>query len=343
MAQNSAVLAEVWRGGWLESSHSGHIAVVNDEGVVTASAGDPHALVFARSAWKPVQALAVVESGAAAAYSFTSAELALCAASHNAEQVHVSAIQTMLAKAGLQESDLQCGAHAPYSETAAAQLARAGHDPQSVHSNCSGKHTGMLAAAKYMGTDLKTYLEIDHPVQKRIVKTLCEIVDMREEDLVIVVDGCGAPAFGAPLAKLALLYARLAHPELAPTAHRTGLQTIRDAMLTQPQMVAGTGRFCTALMTTGGGQIVAKMGAEGVYGVGLLHLSGQSRAFAMKILDGANRAAEPAVMRTLQELGVLDQAQQAALSHFAQPQLLNVAQRVVGEIRTPFTLSNYCE
>lgn len=333
------VLAELWRGGHLESAHYGYVAVVDDKGAVVAHAGDPDVFVYPRSALKPIQALCLVETGAADAFGFTDRELALCAASHNAESFHVDSVMTMLSKAGLGEEHLQCGAHAPYSLQAAAELARSGASPRSVHSNCSGKHTGMLAAAKHMGADLSTYLQPDHPVQRYILNALCEVTGLYESEVVTAVDGCGAPVFGIPLSKLALIFALLAHPDKAPAAHRLGLRRVRDAMMTHPDMVAGTGRFCTELMRVGDGTIVSKAGAEGVYGVGLLHGDGAAKAFALKVLDGAGRAAEPAVMRTLHALGALDAGQQSELASFGHPQVRNVAERVVGDIRSSFDLA----
>lgn len=338
MVMDGAVLAELWRGGYLESAHYGHIAAVDAHGEVVARAGDPQAFVYPRSALKPIQALCLIESGAAAAFGFTQREIALCAASHNAESFHVETVTAMLAKAGLAPSHLQCGAHAPYSAQAAAALAREGQEPQSVHSNCSGKHTGMLAAAKHLGADLESYLDPSHPVQQYILQALCEVTGLQADQVAVAVDGCGAPVFGIALEKLALIFAYLAHPENAPAKHQAGLRTVRDAMMAYPEMVAGTGRFCTRLMQEGKGNIVSKAGAEGVYGVGLLDSSSGVHAFAVKVLDGAGRAAEPAVMRTLDLLGALDPDQRAALDPFLHPEVRNVAHRVVGDIRSTFSL-----
>lgn len=335
----TAVLAELWRGGFKESAHYGHVAAVDEKGELVAFAGDPNAFVYPRSALKPIQALCLVESGAASAFGFTQRELALCAASHQAEDFHVETVKTMLGKAGLDVSYLQCGAHAPYSPEAAAALARAGREPEAVHSNCSGKHTGMLTAAKHMGADLHTYLEPDHPVQRYILQALCDIIELPESQVPVAVDGCGAPVFGIPLAKLALIFAYLAAPDKAPEAHRVGLRTVRDAMMAYPEMVAGTGRFCTRLMQEGNGQIVSKAGAEGVYGVGLLASPLGVKGVAVKVQDGAGRAAEPAVMKTLVALGALDQSQRVALSHFSQPEVRNVAGKLVGDIRSTFDLT----
>ncbi|MCY0901121.1 MAG: asparaginase [Firmicutes bacterium] len=340
MNKDAVVLAELWRGGYLESAHCGHVAVVGEDGELIAHAGDPHRLVFARSAWKPFQALAVVESGAVDAFGFTDAELAVCAASHHAEDIHVQAVSSMLQKLGMTEADLRCGAHAPYSAQAAAALLRSGRDPSQLHSNCSGKHTGMLAAAKQMGADASGYLALDHPVQQYVFDAVCDVTGMNRAEVAVAVDGCGVPVFGVPLAALARAYACLADPDLAPSSRRKGLRRVRDAMMAHPEMVSGTDRFNTRLMQAGAGEIVAKLGAEGVFGIGLVRRAGQARAFAVKVQDGASRAVEPAVCRVLQELAALDAGRQDALSEFAFPVLRNVAGTVVGKVVSPVSLQH---
>jgi len=338
--KDAVVLTELWRGGHLESAHFGHVAVVGESGELIAYAGDPDRLVFARSAWKPFQALAAVESGAIETFAFSDAELAICAASHHGQDIHVQAVSSMLEKIGMTEEDLQCGAHAPYSAQAAAALLRSGREPSQIHSNCSGKHTAMLAAAKQMGAQPSGYLALSHPVQQYIFDAVCDVTGMHRDDVAVAVDGCGVPVFGVPLVALARAYACLADPELAPSSRREGLRRVRDAMMAHPEMVSGTDRFNTRLMQESGGEIVAKLGAEGVFGVGLVRKAGQARALAVKVQDGASRAVEPAVCRVLTELGALDAAKQAALGEFAFPVVSNVAGTVVGKVLSSFSLQH---
>ena len=324
-------LAELWRGGYRESVHSGNVAVVDAKGRLLAAAGDPHMFTFPRSALKPIQTLAVLESGAAAAFAFTDADIALCTASHSAESHHIKGVSAMLAKAGLEPTLLRCGAHAPYHLPSAIQLYEQRAQPQAVHNNCSGKHTGMLAAAKHLQAPLDSYLDIGHPVQQLILDALCEVAEVERKDVAVTVDGCSAPAFGIPLTALALVFARLANPDLAPARHRQALRRVRDAMLAHPEMVAGTDSLCTDLMVAGGGRIVAKAGAEGVYGVGSLD---SSFGVAVKVLDGNKRAAEPAVVAVLDQLDALDENARGALASYAHPVVKNAAGIDVGEIKS---------
>ena len=329
-------VAELWRGGYRESVHSGNVAVVNAQGRLLAAAGDPYALTFPRSALKPIQTLAVLETGAAAAFAFTDAEIALCTASHSAESHHVQGVADMLAKAGLEHAHLRCGAHAPHHLPSAILIYEQRESPQAVHNNCSGKHTGMLAAAKHLQAPLDSYLDIGHPVQQLILDALCEIAEVERKDVAVAVDGCSAPAFGIPLAALALIFARLAHPETAPERHRQALRRVRDAMLAHPGMVAGTDCFCTDLMVAGGGSVVAKAGAEGVYGVGSVD---GFFGLAVKVLDGGKRAVEPTVVAALGQLDALSETAQEALASYAHPIVKNAAGIDVGEIKSTVTLA----
>ncbi len=331
----AVVVAELWRGGYRESVHSGNVAVVDARGHLLAAAGDPHGFTFPRSALKPIQTLAVLESGAADAFAFTDAEIALCTASHSAEAHHISGVTAMLAKAGLDPAHLRCGAHPPYHMPSAIQLYEQREQPQAVHNNCSGKHTGMLATAKHLQAPLDSYLDIDHPVQQLILDALCEIAEVNREEVAVTVDGCSAPAFGIPLTALALIFARLANPDTAPERHRQALRRVRDAMLAHPGMVAGTDCFCTDLMVTGNGRIVAKAGAEGVYGVGSLD---DGFGLAVKVLDGNKRAAEPTVVAALDQLHALTETARGALACYAHPIVRNVANIDVGEIRSTVML-----
>lgn len=332
----SIKIAEVTRSGRVESSHFGDVAVVDADGRLTAWAGDPERFVYPRSALKPVQALAVVESGAVDRFGFSDRDIALCAASHNGEPMHVQRVEEMLFRAGLTVNALRCGAHPPRLESAAADLWRSGREPSAAHNNCSGKHAGMLAASRAMEAPDESYLELDHPVQVHIRKALSALSGVQEQDLAAAVDGCGAPVYGLPLAALARVFALLAAPERAPAAHENGLRRVRDAMRAHPEMVGGTGRFCTAFLSAGAGRWVGKAGAEGVYGVGVLETG---EGFAIKIEDGNSRAVYPAVLSVMSQLGHLSPDSEQALSEFGPLQVKNVAGTAVGEIRACFQLN----
>lgn len=331
----SVKIAEVVRAGRVESSHFGDVAVVAADGRLTAWAGDPERFVYPRSALKPVQALAVVESGAADRFGFSDEDIALCAASHNGEPMHVERVEEMLLRAGLTENALLCGSHPPRLESAAADLWRSGREPSALHNNCSGKHAGMLAAARVMGAPADSYLALGHPVQVHIRKALSVLSGVPEQDLAAAVDGCGAPVYGLPLAALALVFARLAAPERAPAAHADGLRRVRDAMRFHPEMVGGTGRFCTAFLSAGAGRWVGKAGAEGVYGVGVL---ATGEGVAVKVEDGNSRAVYPAVLSVMAELGHLAPGSERSLAEFGPIPVKNVAGNAVGEVRACFRL-----
>ncbi|MGH7505944.1 MAG: asparaginase, partial [Longimicrobiales bacterium] len=160
-----STVVEVWRGAVIESRHRVHIAVVGADGKVRARSGDIDLVVYARSAVKPIQALPLLEDGAADRFALTTKELALCCASHSGEPKHVETAAWMLKKVGLDEDALACGPHAPYHEASARALREHGQEPTRLHNNCSGKHAGMLALARVHGWPVAGYHRIDHPVQ----------------------------------------------------------------------------------------------------------------------------------------------------------------------------------
>jgi L-asparaginase II len=327
------IVAHVLRGDRIESVHHGHVAVVDATGRLQKTYGDPEVFTYTRSAMKPVQALPLVETGAADAFSFEQRDLALCCASHHAEREHVQRVAGMLDRIGLSAADLQCGAHPPYHQPTARGMAARGEEPTALHNNCSGNHVGMLAAAVRLGSPTQAYLDVAGPVQTHILDALCAVTGLPRAAVGLAVDGCSAPVFGIPLCALALLYARLANPETAPAAHQESLARIRDAMMAHPDMVGGTESFCTALMVAGRGALVSKAGAEGVYAVGLV---GEGLGLAVKIADGNARAVGPVVCSALAQLG--RPLEQGALADYAQPVLKNAAGTTVGSIRSTLLL-----
>lgn len=330
----SELLVEVTRGPLVESRHFGDIAVVDREGRLLGAVGHPHRLTYARSAAKPFQAIPLIESGAADAFGLTSQEIAVACASHSGEEIHEDTVSRLLAKAGVDEGCLRCGVHAPYHAASHEALLRAGKQVRAIHNNCSGKHAGMLALAKYLGADLETYLDPDHPVQRRIFETISTLAGIRQEDIVRAVDGCSAPVFGLPLDRIALMYAKLASAS-GPSPLEQAMIRIYDAMSAHPQLVAGTDRFCTALIQAGGGRWIGKAGAEGVYGVAIRTLG---VGIAVKVDDGNARAAYPAVVEVLSQLGALTAADHASLESFWHPVLRNHQAKEVGRIQPRFAL-----
>jgi L-asparaginase II len=323
----TAGTVEVWRGDIVESRHAVHVAVVDAAGKLVAQAGDTTQVTYARSAVKPLQALPLVEDGVLDRFGFGTAELALACASHSGEAEHVVVARRMLAGAGVPEEALACGAHAPFHRPSAQALRAAGAAPARVHNNCSGKHAGMLALAQAHGWPLHGYHEASHPVQQRMLGELARWCDVAASSIGVGVDGCGVATFAVPLRALAGAFARFAgEAEAGGTAARRVL----DAMAAEPHLVAGTGRLCTALLEATGGRVSAKVGAEGVYGA---LVRGEKLGVALKVADGAKRAAEPSLIAVLRELDLLSTEEAAAVHAFAEPAVLNTRGEAVGRLR----------
>jgi len=306
-------LVEVWRGGTLESVHHGAVAVADDSGRTVLAHGDPGLVTFLRSSAKPAQVLPLLASGAADRFGFTGEEIAAMIGSHGGEPFHVAAVRSILAKAGLGEDALQCGAHAPYHRPSARALRGAGQAPAAIHNNCSGKHAGMLALAVALGAPTATYLEAEHPVQTRIREAVATLAGMASGEIGLAIDGCSAPTFALPLERAAALYARLMAPAVLPPGLREAAARAVAAMRRHPEMVAGTDRICTALIQAGSCGLIAKIGAEGFYGLGYAR-DGRGYGIALKISDGdGDRARPAATLAALRTLGVLADAPAAAV------------------------------
>jgi len=297
------VLVELTRGDLVESAHRGAAAVVDAGGRVVASWGDVERAVYPRSAIKPLQALPLLETGAADAFAVGADEIALACASHTGERTHVEAVASWLGRMGLGEADLECGAHAPLGQAARAGLLRAGTPFGRLHNNCSGKHAAMLATARHMGEPTAGYTSPDHPVQRRVRVLLAEMGGADLDDAPAGIDGCGIPTLGMPLLAIAHAMARLAAPDGLAPARAAAARRVTAAMAAHPHMVAGRNRFCTRVLAAGGGAVLVKSGAEGVFTAAL---SGSGLGIALKTDDGAGRAAEAAIATLLLRFGALE-------------------------------------
>jgi L-asparaginase II len=324
-ARMGIVKVEVTRGDRVESVHTVAAAILGADGAEIVAAGDVAGPVFTRSAIKPFQALPLVEDGVVERFGLTGAELALCCASHGGEREHVDAARSILRKAGLDESALACGPHAPFHGPSARALEAAGAEPGRIHNNCSGKHAGMLALARAHGWPAEGYHAPGHPVQERVAAVLGEWMDVEPASLPRGVDGCGVVTFAVPLRAVALGFARLAAAPVGSAAAR-----VLGAMGDHPHMVAGSGRLCTRLAEETGGSIVAKVGAEGVYTAALRV---PEWGLALKVLDGARRAAEVALVGLLDHLDVLSAVARRALGPDLRPVVRNTRGETVGEMR----------
>jgi len=343
---HGAALVAVTRGGLLESVHRGSIAVVDGDGALLAACGEPAAEVFLRSAAKPFQAAPFLAAGGDRRFGLGAPEIALACASHAGEPFHVEAVARMLARGGFTERDLACGAHPPTYEPAARALVAAGRAPGAVHNNCSGKHAAMLLACRLAGEDPATYLDAAHPLQRRILRFLARMSGVDAERIGIAVDGCAAPVFRIPLERLARAYARLFAERVRgeTAAERRARGRAVAAMTGEPRMVAGTGRFTTALLTEARGALVGKEGADGLYAVAVAPEAsrrlggGGPLGIAVKIEDGSDRGRATVVVEVLGRLGLLRGAGLGRLRRAAAGTVRNVRGDVVGAMEPVFRL-----
>jgi L-asparaginase II len=326
LANHVPLLAST-RGSLPELVHHGSIAVCDRAGRLVASVGDAHALNFARSALKPLQALPFIEDGGPGRMGFSSHEVALMCASHSGEAMHVRTVQRMLARIGASEGNLKCGSHVPYyySATGSPIPRRARFGP--LHHNCSGKHAGFLAYCRLHGHRFGDYLGPEAPLQVRIANTVRQMA--QTDRIAAGIDGCSAPNYALPLERLALAYLQLAtSTEPAPSA-------LRYAMTRHPDLVSGTARVDLALAQAGGGDWVVKAGADGVQAIGV---RSRGLGIAIRIADGSLRARHVVTVEVLRQLRLLPDPLPAPLAAHERPALVNLAGQVVGALVPLFTL-----
>lgn len=316
---NPVTMTEIWRGPFLESMHSGHAVVCDSGGEIVACWGDPDAVVLSRSASKMIQALPLINSGAADAVGLNTEQLALACASHRGAHMHTDRVNRWLKSMELTDSDLRCGAHAPYNTKARHALIKSGDAPCQAHNNCSGKHTGFLTLSRHLQGNAE-YLELDHPVQKAVLEAFED--STQETSPGHGIDGCSAPNFASTLHGMARAMARFAaSPDGSAEAR------LHQAMRLHPELVAGDRRACTELMRATGNKVAIKTGAEGFY---TAILPEKKLGIALKITDGATRASECAIAAILVKLGVLEP------DHPATMKLMNAPMRNRRDIVTGF-------
>lgn len=324
------VLVEVTRGPMVESRHRGSAVVVDTAGKVVARWGDHTQPVYPRSAIKFLQAIPLVESGAAEAFGLGDAEIALACASHNAEPRHTEAVTAWLAKIGLSVADLECGPTPPKLEETVRAMTLAGESPTAVHNNCSGKHAGFLTTAAHKGEKTAGYVKFEHPVQQRVLGVLEAMCGIDLGRAPRGTDGCSIPTIAIPLENLAYAMARFAAPDDLPESRAAACRRIADAVAAEPYMVAGKGRHCTALMEITGRRALVKTGAEGVFCAALPE---HGLGVALKCDDGAWRASEIMITAVLRHLGVLTEAMEAQLADLIATPVKNARGAHVGEVR----------
>ncbi|CAN7161889.1 asparaginase [Pararhizobium sp. LjRoot238] len=327
---SNPVLVEVTRGNLVESRHRGMVIVVDGAGKTIFSLGDTDAAVFPRSACKAMQALPLMETGAADAYGFGNKELALACSSHNGEPEQVALAAAMLAAAGRDVSALECGAHWSISQYVVIAQARSLDHPTALHNNCSGKHAGFVCACCHSGEETAGYVAYDHPLQREIRGVMESLTGAALAHDNCGIDGCSIPTYAVPLKGLAHGFAKMVTGHgLEPVRARASKRLV-EACMAEPFYVAGTRRACTRLMQTAPGRIFAKTGAEGVFCAAIPE---KGIAIALKCEDGATRAAETMVAATLARFFTDEPDVQASLMAQANYAMRNWNGIHVGDVR----------
>ncbi|MBM3534087.1 MAG: asparaginase [Alphaproteobacteria bacterium] len=327
------VLVDVTRGTMVESRHRGAIAVLDAKGRVAEQRGDIDRPIYPRSAIKPLQAILLVESGAADRFGLTDEHLTLASASHNGEPMHTERVTEWLGRLGLTVADLECGKQMPLHGPTAEALIRSGETPTAVHNNCSGKHSGFLSICAHKGWPTRGYTKPDHPVQQALLTLFEELGDADLAGGPRGTDGCGIPVFGYTLRQMALALARLADPFGLAPARAEACRRMQTAIPRNPLLIAGTGRWDSAMLAAVGKDLVVKGGAEGVHAAAL---PSKGLGIALKIDDGAGRASQIALGNALKRHGALTDEQLETLSSQLVQPLKNWAGTPVGEVRPAF-------
>lgn len=326
------LVTKFYRGTILESFHVGYAVAIDENGELLFTAGDPDYPVYIRSAAKPFQTTAVIESGAVEKFKLKDEEIAIMCASHNGESSQIGLVSSILKKIGMAIEDLLCGPHAPLDKLSYEQMIIQGRRITAIHNNCSGTHAGMLAAAKAMGVSTDDYVGQSHPVQKEIydkVKMYSE-----KEKIPVAVDNCNAPTYFLPLKNLALTYRKLAE------GSDESLRKIYQIMTQHPKQIAGRGRFDTDFISLMNGRAVSKIGSEGIKGIGLRMETGKHIGIAIKVLSGNCEAANSMAIAVMQHIKVLNEDTLKKLENYASPILKSYTDVEVGRVSTEILLDD---
>jgi L-asparaginase II len=324
------VVVRVRRAGVVESLHRGAWCLVDGSGSVLAGAGDYDEAFFVRSSIKAIQALPLLETGAADRFSFAEHELALALSSHSGEACHTEGVAATLARLGLGEADLRCGTHPPTDPAVRRDLVRAYAKPTQLHNNCSGKHAGFLALARHLGVPTERYLDPEGEGQTLVREALAQLTETPPESLVAGKDGCSAPTYRLSLVGLATGFARITTPDGLAVERREHLLRLTSAAAANPVLVAGSHRrIDTDVLAATGGRLFPKIGAEAVHALGVV---GGDRGLALKIDDGGLRGLHTLLLGLLRALGLATEAELEALAAWDDPVLRNHAGLEIGRI-----------
>jgi len=332
----SEVLVNVIRGENIEGAHHGDLVAVDYQGKILKKVGNENRFTYWRSCAKPFQLLPLIEKGGIERFGLEEEEIAAMASSHGGENKHVEVIGRILDKIGCVEDDLDCGFAPPFYPKAIEETLRKGEDYRKLQNNCSGKHAGMLALARLLGISIQNYIDLEHPVQQMMLDTVSECVKLPKESIKVAKDGCGVPVFGFAIKNMALAYAKLTVPEKSFLGRRaSAARIVLEAMTKYPFNVAGTDRLDTALMEVTNGRVVAKLGAEAVYNIGI---KDQGIGICFKIDDGSYRALDPVAVHILKEMDLLTKEEFNKLEGHYRPLLKNHRQEVIGYLEPAFKL-----
>ena len=328
-------LAVRTRSGRVESLHDGYICVADSDNNIIYSIGDPNAGIYLRSSGKPIYAVAYVNSGLIEKYNISLKELAIMCSSHQGQAFHRKIILSILHKIGLTEKDLDCGHKYPESQKVHDALVMLCKRPDPIFSNCSGKHSGFLALCQFYNYPVKNYTKPEHPVNQLINKTMAELLECNENEVIYGKDGCTLPTYFLTMQQAAWLYARLAHGYEGNRKYKDCFGLIQSAMLKYPRVIRGSGTFCTDLINYSGGRVIGKIGAEGVY---CISIPEKRLGVSIKMSDGHPWSSFPVAVRILEELEILDAQTVKKLEKWALPAVKDDKGNTVGYIHPTFSL-----
>ncbi|RKF14268.1 asparaginase [Alginatibacterium sediminis] len=329
-------LIEVYRNELVESRHRGAFCVVDQHSNVVLKAGDIEQKVYPRSGVKIIQALPLVTSGAADYFGFTDQELALICSSHGAESEHIEILASIFDKIDVDPKALECGIHWPMFEAAGRELARQGLHADARHNNCSGKHAGLLAMAKYSKHPLQGYSQLSHPLQQIIRRQFEDLAQLNLSHAPVGIDGCSIPTWAMPLRSIAEMMQKFSEPSrMNDKKLGAAMARLSHATRHHPHMVAGTQRYCSVMMGAFAEDIFVKIGAEGIF---CAFVRSQKLGIAVKSDDGAFRGAEAILSGILNKLGAIDERtlKQAGCEDLLQPVIRNHKQIEVGHVEVCF-------
>lgn len=331
------ILVEHTRGGIPESFHRGVICVVDEAGAIKASVGDVKQVCYPRSALKYFQHIPLLLSGAFDHYGFTLKDLALMCGSHNGETMHTQGASHILNFIGMDASALKCGSQPPTLKADATALIREGKEPNVLHNNCSGKHSGFLAYCKFKGLSTENYLDPNHELHKEIRRITALFCEMNEEDLIMGIDGCSAPIFAMPVYNQAIAYKNLVAPEKFGPEIAEACHKVVKAVASYPEMIAGTKRYCTDLIAASKGRIIGKTGADGVYSIAI---PAKKWGICIKIDDGKMGPQYNVAQALLEQLNLLEPEEAQALSSYLELDIRNWSGIHTGSTRVTAVIQN---